>query len=101
MDTLKPDTNIKELFDAEFFIEFGNFIFDGDFNSFEEDCFKRKEQFSDNINVIEIINPNYSSLQITDFDDFLVCFNTNKVFQYQVEMNILQIKYLLVNYFNG
>ena len=78
-----------------------NFIFDGDFNSFEEDCFKRKEQFSDNINVIEIINPNYSSLQITDFDDFLVCFNTNKVFQYQVEMNILQIKYLLVNYFNG
>ena len=101
MDNLKLNTKIKELFDTEFFIKFGNFIFDGDFKSFKEDCFKRKEQFSDNIKIIEFINPNYSSLQITDFDDFLVCFNTSKVFQYQVEMDILQIKYLLINYFNN
>ncbi len=101
MNTLEPDTIIKELFDSKFFIELGKFIFDSDFNTFKNDCFKRKEQFPDTINIIEIINPDYSFLNIFNFKDFLTCFNANKVFQYQIEMDILQIKYLIDSYFNG
>ena len=101
MNTLKPDTKIEELFDIKFFIKLGEFIFDNDFNTFKNECFKRKEQFSDTINIIEIIKPDYSSLNISNFKDFLTCFNANKVFQYQTEINILQIKYLIDSYFNG
>ena len=31
MNTFKPDTKIEELFDSEFFIKLGKFIFDNDY----------------------------------------------------------------------
>lgn len=99
MNNFKLNTKIKELFDNGFFIELEKFIFDGDFDTFKNNCFTRKEQTYNEVKILEIINPTFSSLNIYTFEDFLACFYSNKIFQYYIEMNVLQIKYLLRNYF--
>ena len=99
MNKLNLYTKINKLFNNDFFTKLENFIFDSDFDTFKNDCFKRKEQNSNEVKIPDIINPNYSSLNIYTFEDFLACFNSNKIFQYYIEMNVLQIKYLLCNYF--
>lgn len=101
MSEINLDTKIEKLFDNNFFDELKNFIFDSDLTTFVETCFRRKEQLTNKVKILDIINPEYSSLNIYNFKDFWVYFSSNKIFQYQVEVAILQIKYLVTEFFDN